>query len=133
MSDSPDSDSLKPTPPPSRSPSEALPIELWLLIFQDKGLRYGSYKSLQRVRKDFKKLIESHSLYDRLFRSPPPAQPVKFEDNVAFHPALGYANLVCLSPEDAYVFLAERREDGSKTDFVRDFPCITVYATSPAC
>ncbi|GAA6014365.1 hypothetical protein JCM10207_005437 [Rhodosporidiobolus poonsookiae] len=133
MSSSPDSTSLKPTPPPSRSPSEALPIELWLLIFEDKGLAYGDYKRIERVCKDFRKLLQSHSLDDRLFRSPLPAQPVKRGTKVTFHPALDRANLVCSSTQDAHVFInAPGEKHGFKPVSILDYPCAVEYATSPS-
>ncbi|GAA6014416.1 hypothetical protein JCM10207_005453 [Rhodosporidiobolus poonsookiae] len=87
MSDSSDFESSEPAPPPFRAPTKPLAPELWLLVFQQKVLKYGDCKRLERVCKDFKKLIESHSLDDRLFRSPPPALPVKRGTKYATSPA----------------------------------------------
>ncbi|GAA6017642.1 hypothetical protein JCM10207_001233 [Rhodosporidiobolus poonsookiae] len=133
MSDSSDSESPKPAPPPFRAPTRPLAPELWLLVFQQKELKHSDYKRLERVCKDFKKLIESHSLDDRLFRSPPPAQPVKRGTKVVFHPALSIANLVCTSTKDAYVFInSPSEEDGYKEASILDYPCADEYATNPS-
>ncbi|GAA6017659.1 hypothetical protein JCM10207_001240 [Rhodosporidiobolus poonsookiae] len=122
MFNSPDLENSKPTPLFSRPPTRALPVELWLPIFRDNKLAYGNYKSLQR----------SHSFDNRLFRSPPPAQPVEPGYKVAFHPVFDIADLICFSPKNVYSFLAKQSHDSCNIDFVRDFPCTTEYATLPA-
>ncbi|GAA5893820.1 hypothetical protein JCM6882_003103 [Rhodosporidiobolus microsporus] len=118
------------TPPADASPVLALSTDLWLLIFEDEGLQYDDYKRLKRVCKSFYELEKSHSLDDRLFRSPPPIQPVEKGDTIRFHPAFDELDLVCSTVEDAF---ADRYYGKEETPDVFALPVMKEFATSPAC
>ncbi|GAA5825450.1 hypothetical protein JCM11251_006989 [Rhodosporidiobolus azoricus] len=127
--------------PDPKDESTALPAaalrlstEIWIEIFERDELTYQDLKRLTRVCKRFHEIEKHHPLDHRLFRSPPPANPIEKDQSVRFHPVLNDTSLVCTSLEDANVYLRNKQdEDGSPFVPVATFPCVNEFATSPAC
>ncbi|BGP18264.1 hypothetical protein JCM10213_007895 [Rhodosporidiobolus nylandii] len=125
--------------PPSTDPSAPtqpsalrIPDDVWFVVLERNELSYADLKRFSRVCKRFHEYEQDPSLDTRFFRSPP-VDKLEKGQSVTFHPALDKTNLVCMSVDDASIFVDDASEKNGYRDVrVVDYPCADEYATSPA-